>query len=122
MGDVPEPERYGFRGRDLTPVLHDPRSTVQDVLHFSYEDGQGARTERTVRPLCLAFWGTAWTATAWCELRGAFRNFRPDRMRDATLLEERFEDEPGRDLPAFLRLMEEARRRRGEVHGEDGWG
>jgi arylsulfatase A-like enzyme len=38
VGNVPEPERYGFRGRDLTPVLHDPRSTVQDVLHFTYED------------------------------------------------------------------------------------
>ena len=88
-------------------------------LHFSYEDGQGARTERTVRPLCLAFWGTAWTATAWCELRGAFRNFRPDRMRDAALLEERFVDEPGRDLPSFLKAMEEARRRRGELQGED---
>jgi choline-sulfatase len=35
---VPEPERYGFRGHDLTPILSDPKASVQDVLHFTYED------------------------------------------------------------------------------------
>jgi arylsulfatase A-like enzyme len=34
----PEPEQYGFKGRDLTPILSDPAATVQDVLHFTYED------------------------------------------------------------------------------------
>jgi arylsulfatase A-like enzyme len=38
IGAVPEPERYGLAGRDLSPVLADPRATVQDVLHFAYED------------------------------------------------------------------------------------
>jgi arylsulfatase A-like enzyme len=35
---VPEPERYGFRGHDLTPILSEPKARVQDVLHFTYED------------------------------------------------------------------------------------
>jgi choline-sulfatase len=35
---VPEPEQYGFKGRDLSPILADPTATVQDVLHFTYED------------------------------------------------------------------------------------
>jgi arylsulfatase A-like enzyme len=35
---VPEPEQHGFKGRDLTPVLVDPAASVQDVLHFTYED------------------------------------------------------------------------------------
>ena len=35
---VAEPEQYGFKGRDLTPVLDDPKASVQDVLHFTYED------------------------------------------------------------------------------------
>jgi arylsulfatase A-like enzyme len=35
---VPEPEQYGFQGRDLSPILADPGATVQDVLHFTYED------------------------------------------------------------------------------------
>lgn len=35
---APEPERYGFKGRDLSPILSDPKVNVQDVLHFTYED------------------------------------------------------------------------------------
>jgi arylsulfatase A-like enzyme len=38
IGGVPEPQRYGLKGRDLTPILSNPRATVQDVLHFTYED------------------------------------------------------------------------------------
>ena len=71
-------------------------------VRFDYVDRAGETTRRTVRPLCLNFWGSAWTATAWCELREDFRTFRPDRMRSVELLEERFEDEPGRDLGTFL--------------------
>jgi arylsulfatase A-like enzyme len=33
-----EPEQYGFKGRDLSPILADPKASVQDVLHFTYED------------------------------------------------------------------------------------
>lgn len=69
-------------------------------VHFAYTDGEGQVTERDVRPICLAFWGTVWTAGAWCELREDFRNFRPDRMRDVTLTEP-FEDERDKDLKAF---------------------
>jgi choline-sulfatase len=35
---VPEPEQYGFKGRDLSPVLSNPQASVQDVLHFTYDD------------------------------------------------------------------------------------
>jgi choline-sulfatase len=35
---TPEPQQYGFKGRDLTPILTDPTASVQDVLHFTYED------------------------------------------------------------------------------------
>jgi choline-sulfatase len=35
---APEPQRYGFKGRDLTPILGNPGASVQDVLHFTYED------------------------------------------------------------------------------------
>jgi arylsulfatase A-like enzyme len=35
---VPEPEQYGFKGHDLTPILSDPKASVQDSLHFTYED------------------------------------------------------------------------------------
>jgi predicted DNA-binding transcriptional regulator YafY len=47
------------------------------------------------------FWGRTWTLAAWCELRVAFRNFRLDRVSDATI-GDRFEDEAGRTLRDLL--------------------
>jgi choline-sulfatase len=38
VAGTPEPQRYGFEGRDLTPILSNPKASVQDVLHFTYED------------------------------------------------------------------------------------
>jgi arylsulfatase A-like enzyme len=38
VAGVPEPERFGFKGRDLTPILSNPKASVQDVLHFTYDD------------------------------------------------------------------------------------
>ncbi len=76
-------------------------------LRFDYIDEKGAASTRTVRPLCLAFWGPVWTAGAWCELRADFRSFRPDRMQSVELLDERFRDEPDKDLAAFLRRLQE---------------
>jgi predicted DNA-binding transcriptional regulator YafY len=76
-------------------------------LRLVYTDGKGAGTERFVRPLCLTFWGPAWTAGAWCELRKDFRNFRADRMRAVELTDQRFVDEPGKDLAAFLRALQD---------------
>ncbi len=38
IGDVPNTERFNFRGHDLTPILEDPSAEVQDYVHFTYED------------------------------------------------------------------------------------
>lgn len=40
IADVPNPERFQFRGQDLTPILANSGSEVQDTLHFTYEDDQ----------------------------------------------------------------------------------
>lgn len=74
-------------------------------LRLTYRDEFGKRTTRTVRPLCLAFWGKTWTATAWCEMRKDFRNFRPDRMSKIVVLDRTFADEPGKTLDDFLAAM-----------------
>lgn len=74
-------------------------------VRFDYVDGSGRATTRTVRPVCLTFWGTTWLASAWCELREDFRSFRPDRMGAVELLDATFADEAGKDLGAFLRRM-----------------
>jgi choline-sulfatase len=38
LTDAPGWEEHGFKGQDLTPILEDPNATVQDHLHFTYED------------------------------------------------------------------------------------
>lgn len=55
------------------------------LLTFDYVRADGESSRRTVRPLGLYFWGNKWSLAAWCELRQAYRNFRPDRMAEVTL-------------------------------------
>lgn len=71
-------------------------------LKFAYTTPQGVGTVRTVRPLGVFFWGRTWTLAAWCELRDDFRNFRLDRVTGPTMLDQLFEDEPGKTLKDLL--------------------
>jgi predicted DNA-binding transcriptional regulator YafY len=71
-------------------------------LELSYARADGAITTRAVRPLGIFFWGRTWTLAAWCELREDFRNFRLDRVAASTMLDETFEDEPGKALRDML--------------------
>ena len=67
---------------EATGIIDRLHAAVIDhhVLRMTYRDGTGSGTERDIEPLCLAFWGGAWTLGAWCRLRHGFRNFRPDRI------------------------------------------
>jgi arylsulfatase A-like enzyme len=38
LAGVPDLDRWVFKGRDLTPILSNPKAEVQDYLHFTYED------------------------------------------------------------------------------------
>lgn len=38
IAGVPERERWTFKGHDLTPILEDPCASVQDFIHFTYDD------------------------------------------------------------------------------------
>jgi predicted DNA-binding transcriptional regulator YafY len=71
-----------------------------------YVAAEGDRTERSVRPLGLFFWGYTWSLAGWCELREDFRSFRLDRIETMRLLDERFADEPGRTLEDYFRRMD----------------
>ena len=72
-------------------------------IHFCYNDAQAHATERTVRPLGLAFFGPVWLLAAWCELRDDFRSFRLDRMRAFAVTEDTFRDERGKTLHDLLK-------------------
>ncbi|NJL55139.1 sulfatase-like hydrolase/transferase [bacterium] len=52
IAGVPNTERFNFRGHDLSPILENPTSEVQDYIHFTYEDDvfpvQGANCIRAI--------------------------------------------------------------------------
>lgn len=75
------------------------------VLRLEYADAVGRASAREVEPLCLAFWGGAWTLGAWCRLRGDFRNFRPDRVAAFEATGEVFVETHERGLAAYLRAV-----------------
>jgi len=72
---------------------------------LAYNDVEAVATERIVRPLALSFFGYTWMVTAWCELRTDFRSFRLDRVAEVRVLEERFEDEPGKRIEDYFKLI-----------------
>ncbi len=86
---------------DLAELRRAIRSQIK--VHFRYTDVLQQRTERTVRPLSLAYFGPVWLLAAWCELRDDFRTFRLDRMRNFAVTDERFRAERGKTLHDFLK-------------------
>jgi predicted DNA-binding transcriptional regulator YafY len=59
-------------------------------LRIAYVAESGASTERAIWPIAMAFFERRQTVAAWCELRGAFRHFRTDRITAMTPTGERY--------------------------------
>lgn len=72
------------------------------VVTIGYRGPDGALTRRRIRPLQTEFWGRVWTCPAWCELRGAFRVFRVDRIQACAETGDNFMLEPGRTYADYL--------------------
>ena len=56
---------------------------------LEYRSDHDAVSHRTVWPVLLGYRDGGRIMAAWCELRGAFRYFRTDRMIKATVLQDR---------------------------------
>ena len=97
-----------LRGRiEATAVIDRLHGAIigHAVLRLDYRDENGRPSVREVEPLCLSFWGGAWTLGAWCRLRRDFRNFRPDRIAQFDASGETFVETPERGLAAYLRSV-----------------
>jgi predicted DNA-binding transcriptional regulator YafY len=75
---------------------------LRKVVCCGYRNGQGEVTERKVWPLALIAFSEGWMLVAWCTLRNDFRVFRLDRMLEPKVLDELFDETPGRDLTTYL--------------------
>jgi predicted DNA-binding transcriptional regulator YafY len=71
-------------------------------VRLTYRDLREVLTERTVRPMALAFYPPVWLLLGWCELRQDFRSFRVDRIEASRFLDEHYAAEPGRRLVDYL--------------------
>ena len=74
-------------------------------VHLDYADAHDNPSGRVVCPLGLYFWGAVWTLGGWCELRHDFRNFRLDRIKRVSSLEETFTYESPTTLEDYIRAM-----------------
>jgi len=71
------------RAKDIQAVLASAIA-AERKLRLSYADKKGDATERVVWPISTELFEYAHALTAWCEMRGDFRNFRLDRIAAAT--------------------------------------
>ncbi|GHE46569.1 DNA-binding transcriptional regulator [Camelimonas fluminis] len=72
------------------------------TVEFDYMAASGAASRRMVRPLALSAFSDGWLLAAWCEMRGAHRLFRLDRISALIVGEREFPDEPDKGLAAWL--------------------
>lgn len=96
---------------EMPELRHALRNQLK--VHFSYCNALSETSTRTVRPLCLAYFGPIWMLAAWCELRDDFRTFRLDRIDGFEVLQDRFRAEPGKTLHDFLKRDDTWNRRSG---------
>jgi predicted DNA-binding transcriptional regulator YafY len=99
-GNTAEPA--GIDPAALRNAIHDARKVA-----ITYVDEQGRQTQRTIRPLAMAYYVDVTVVGAWCELRGDFRHFRLDRILGSQVLAERFSADSARLTAAWLALRKD---------------
>jgi predicted DNA-binding transcriptional regulator YafY len=99
---APVPERV-----DLAAVRQAIRE--EHKLHIAYVDERGARSERTIWPIVVAYYVQATLIGAWCELRRDYRHFRADRIVALAILEEHYPSDNGRLMAEWLALRQNER-------------
>jgi len=88
-----------------TALLRDAIRRQRKVA-ISYEDAQGALSDRTIWPIAIVYFDDVRIVAAWCEERSAFRHFRVDRLQVRATLEDRY---PGRRQSIITRWRQQDR-------------
>ncbi|WP_085586034.1 MULTISPECIES: YafY family protein [unclassified Pseudomonas] len=90
---MPGPAGYGFPQNVVPLSVLRQAIREQSKLRIDYADAQQMPSQRSIWPLALGFLNEVRILVAWCELRGAYRTFRTDRIAAATAADGRY---PGR--------------------------
>ena len=113
QASLPEPDKRKLENAPLfasrrqgraAPLLKTVRRAIRDaeILCLNYGDAEGNTSDRRVRPLAIWAFTDGWLFVGWCELRKDFRAFRLDRISSINATGERFADDPGKNLAAYL--------------------
>lgn len=78
---------------------------LENKLRLTYRNPTGTITRRIVWPFALVYFEQSRVLSAWCELRGDFRNFRADRIIKADLLDVRYPKRRHALLRAWRQLL-----------------
>lgn len=70
----------------ISEIRHAIRMGRKIQIHYS--DAQDSLSERTIWPFAVGYFEQIRMVAAWCELRGAFRHFRTDRIAELTRCDE----------------------------------
>jgi predicted DNA-binding transcriptional regulator YafY len=100
------PPGYGYPQNAVELNVFRQAIRSQAKLHIDYADVNKVPSQRLIWPLALGFFNEVRVIVAWCELRGAYRTFRTDRIAVAC---EQGECYPGRRsdlLRAWRKLMQ----------------
>jgi predicted DNA-binding transcriptional regulator YafY len=90
---LPGPRGYGYPQNAVPLNVFRQAIRDQSKLNIDYADAHQVPSQRLIWPLALGFLNEVRIIVAWCELRGAYRTFRTDRISAAHEQGERY---PGR--------------------------
>ncbi|MFY2506957.1 helix-turn-helix transcriptional regulator [Vibrio pectenicida] len=97
--DVHTEKRSSNLGKTIRHAIADK---LKIKLHYISQNK--SKSQRTVQPLGLVFWGHSWTLVAWCDLRGEYRQFRLDRIENCFVLDETYETTESKNLEHYINL------------------
>ena len=105
-GDPPAVTAASVSERVDPPQVAQLRDAIrrQRKVSISYENAQGALSDRIIWPIAIVYFDDVRLLAAWCEQRSAFRHFRVDRVHLRAVLEERY---PGRRQSLIARWREQ---------------
>ena len=78
----------------------------QYVLQIRYRTPDGNLTDRKIFPLGLFYWGGKWTLGCWCSMRGDYRDFRLDRIKEIIVTKKTYETTDVVNLQAYMASVE----------------
>lgn len=107
QGELEQITTYSMPNRAIIPwtvSFSEIRECIRKSrkLHIEYSDENQQASSRTIRPLALFFFNPVWLLASWCEKRNDFRHFRLDRIQTVIYSDEKFEDDPAKNLAAYM--------------------